>query len=178
MVEKKTKPVKEFTGRHMFILLALFFGVIITVNLIMATIASSTWTGLIVKNGYVASQDFNKELENAKRQDENGWVGRFKYDGVRVVFGLNDASGQPIDKAVLQIELGRPAFEAEDRTLTLLPLGNGLYEVKALLGSGIWQYRITGEISEKNYRLEDRFMVKAAKTDLVKKNDAEQGVAQ
>ena len=50
-------PEREFTGWHMAITMIAFFGVIISVNLTMAILASSTWTGLIVKNGYVASQD-------------------------------------------------------------------------------------------------------------------------
>ena len=51
----------EFTGWHMFTIICMFFGTIITVNMILAFNAGSTWTGLVVKNTYVASQIFNEE---------------------------------------------------------------------------------------------------------------------
>jgi nitrogen fixation protein FixH len=40
-----------------------FFGVIITVNMIMARFAVTTWSGLVVPNTYVASQQFNTQAE-------------------------------------------------------------------------------------------------------------------
>ena len=46
----------EFTGYHMLGVLVLYFGTIITVNLVMARFAITTWTGLVVENTYVASQ--------------------------------------------------------------------------------------------------------------------------
>ncbi len=49
---------KEFTGRHMWLLAVSFFGVIISVNIVMAVSAARTWTGLVVENSYVASQEF------------------------------------------------------------------------------------------------------------------------
>ena len=46
----------RFTGFHMLACMIVFFGVIVAVNLTMATLASQSWTGLVVKNSYVASQ--------------------------------------------------------------------------------------------------------------------------
>ncbi|TIW70058.1 MAG: cytochrome oxidase, partial [Mesorhizobium sp.] len=44
---------REFTGRHMLFIILGFFGVVIGVNLTMATLASKSWTGLVVENTYV-----------------------------------------------------------------------------------------------------------------------------
>ncbi|MGE3830257.1 MAG: FixH family protein, partial [Parvibaculaceae bacterium] len=66
------------TGRFVFVLLVAFFGVIIAVNVTMAVFASRTWTGLVVENGYVASQHFNSELEQLRRQDKLGWTQRLE----------------------------------------------------------------------------------------------------
>ena len=60
MNTRERKPA-EFTGRHMLAIMLAFFGVIIAVNLVMATLASKSWTGLVVKNTYVASQQFNRK---------------------------------------------------------------------------------------------------------------------
>ena len=58
-------PGRRFTGGHMLALVCGFFGVVIAVNLTMALFATGSWTGLVVKNSYVASQHFNEELMNA-----------------------------------------------------------------------------------------------------------------
>ena len=60
MRQVRTAP-KEFTGRHMLAIMLAFFGTIIAVNLVMAIFASRSWTGLVVKNSYVASQEFNEK---------------------------------------------------------------------------------------------------------------------
>lgn len=49
----------RFTGYHMIACVVSFFAVIIFANVTMAWFASSSWTGLVVKNSYVASQQFN-----------------------------------------------------------------------------------------------------------------------
>ena len=50
-----------------------FFGVIIAVNVVMATLASTSWTGLVVENSYVASQEFNRKAEESRAQAALGW---------------------------------------------------------------------------------------------------------
>src|SRR5690606_31679205 len=66
--EMNSTPRKGFvfTGWHMFGAMVLFFGVIISVNLYMAWQATHTWSGLVVKNTYIASQEFNGKVAEAK----------------------------------------------------------------------------------------------------------------
>jgi len=64
---------RAFTGWHMTAILVSFFGVVIAVNLTMATLATSTFGGVQVQNSYVASQHFNTWLEQAEEQDALGW---------------------------------------------------------------------------------------------------------
>ena len=65
---------KEFTGRHMLAIIVSFFGVIIAVNMTLVYFAVQSWSGLVVKNSYVASQKFNKTLEKAALQRARGWT--------------------------------------------------------------------------------------------------------
>ena len=44
------KPNREFTGRYMLAIMVAFFSVIITVNLTMAFLARSSWTGFVAEN--------------------------------------------------------------------------------------------------------------------------------
>ena len=57
---------REFTGRHMLVIMVAFFSVIIAVNLTMAFFARSSWTGAVVENTYVASQQFNRKAAEGR----------------------------------------------------------------------------------------------------------------
>ena len=72
---KQPSEQGKFTGTHMVIIMVAFFGVIITVNLTMAMLASRSWTGLVVKNSYVESQKFNSTLQNSRAQAALNWTG-------------------------------------------------------------------------------------------------------
>ena len=57
----------------MLAVVLLFFGTIIGVNIVMVISATGTFPGLVVKNSYVASQNFNRTLAEARAQAETGW---------------------------------------------------------------------------------------------------------
>ncbi len=153
-------PPKPFTGRHMLFAMLAFFGVIIVVNLTMAIFASTSWTGLVVKNSYVASQDFNRQLEQAKIQATRGWSGSITYRKGLVVLSLVDKTGQPVllDPAIARI--GRPAFEQVDRQVAMVHQGDGIYHAADVLAPGVWQVSVRGTSSQGEYRLDTRLFVK------------------
>jgi nitrogen fixation protein FixH len=64
---------RRFTGRHMLAAMLAFFGVILAVNMAMATLATRTFGGVVVENSYVASQEFNAWLAAARAQRKLGW---------------------------------------------------------------------------------------------------------
>ena len=151
----------EFTGRHMLIAMLAFFGVIIAVNFTMAFFASSTWTGLIVKNSYVASQDFNAKLEKARAQDGLGWTSSAVLDGRELTLKLKDASGQPLNALNVVAKVYRPVAEAEDHDVALSAKGAGAYAAKVDLKAGLWEVAVlaTGR-GEATYEQIFRFIVK------------------
>ena len=65
---QRTVRSGEFTGRHMLAAMLAFFGVIIAVNITMAVFAQTSWTGFVVRNSYVASQEFNGKVAAARAQ--------------------------------------------------------------------------------------------------------------
>ncbi|TIV43240.1 MAG: cytochrome oxidase, partial [Mesorhizobium sp.] len=95
MTANVQKP-REFTGRHMLVIILAFFGVVIAVNLTMATLASTSWTGLVVENTYVASQQFNKKAEEGRAQAALGWTGKLTIAWGEVRYGLADVAGKPV----------------------------------------------------------------------------------
>ena len=67
----------EITGRQVFAVTAGAFGIIIAVNVTMAYKAISTFPGLEVQNGYIASQTFEAE-KRAQEALELGRVARHR----------------------------------------------------------------------------------------------------
>ena len=71
---RNSQPVpRPFTGRHMAMIMIAFFGVVIAVNVLMARFAVSTFGGVVVENSYVASQHFNRWLDEARVEGALGW---------------------------------------------------------------------------------------------------------
>lgn len=136
----------EFTGRHMLVIMLAFFGVIIGVNVLMAVVAGSSWTGFVVKNSYVASQEFNEKVAAARAQAALGWTPKLTISGGKVHFALSDAVGKPVPITGGSAAFRRPAYEAEDVTVALtgaansasgevaLRDGNGIVEINANAG--------------------------------------------
>nr|WP_306269447.1 FixH family protein [Pararhizobium sp. IMCC3301] len=136
---KRIFTPEEFTGWHMAGVMGLFFGTIISVNLFLAFSASSSWTGLVVANTYVESQKFNSRAAEFQHQAELGWRAAPEYaDGVFSV-ALTDASGRAIEPVEVEVKLGRPVHEGDDRRLQLRQAGGGRFEIETLLGAGIWE---------------------------------------
>ena len=66
---------KEFTGKHMLFTMVAFFGVIVTVNLIMARFAVTTWSGLVGAQHlwWPARQPFNGKAAESRAIDALGY---------------------------------------------------------------------------------------------------------
>lgn len=132
---------REFTGRHMVLITVSFFGVILSVNLLLAVAASSTWTGLVVENSYVASQEFQDKADAAHRQVEAGWTMDIAYeDGMLVVRALDD--GVPLALDGVTAFVRRPVGGHDDATLALVRGPDG-YRGAIGLAPGVWDVAIT-----------------------------------
>ncbi|WP_095204630.1 FixH family protein [Mesorhizobium carmichaelinearum] len=112
------KP-REFTGWHMLIVIVSFFAVVIGVNVTMATLARESWTGLVVENTYVASQQFNEETRKGRAQAALGWTGKLIVASGEVRYSLVDAHGKALPLRGVRILFRHPAYQAEDEALTL-----------------------------------------------------------
>ena len=127
-----------FTGWHMLGVMVLFFGTIITVNLIMAWNASHSWSGLVVQNTYVASQQFNGKVAEAKALAASGIEGRLTIEGGRIAYRVVDAKGAPLAADDVLAVFKRPVDEREDFTLALKPAGQGLFTAERDIARGQW----------------------------------------
>lgn len=137
---------REFTGKHMLAIMFAFFGVIIAVNLTMATFARTSWSGLVVQNSYVAGQQFNRKAEEGRRQAELGWSPRLALGEGVLRFSLADAEGQPIRLDGGTATLRRPVGDADDVTVALAPNGEAL-EAAVAAADGAWIIEIHADVA-------------------------------
>ena len=130
---------RPFTGRHMAAVMIAFFGVVIGVNVLMAKIAIGTFGGVVVENSYVASQQFNRWLDQAGTEDRLGWRADIRRapDGT-VAVALH---GVPAGAAVSG-EAWHPLGRAPDHVLHFRADGTGFRSVEHLPASR-WRVRIT-----------------------------------
>jgi nitrogen fixation protein FixH len=123
----------------MFAIVLLFFGTIVAVNVVMAFAAAGTFPGLVVKNSYVASQNYNEMLAEARRQEEAGWASELRVERGVLRFRLAMANGAALDDLTVSAHVGRPSTAREDRVVSLMPLGRGQFEAAAILPGGRWE---------------------------------------
>lgn len=151
----------EFTGKHMALVMGSFFGVIIAVNISMAVLAKSSWTGLVVKNSYVASQEFNRDLEAAKIQKASGIYSDVTYRDGKLSLSVRDKNGELVKADNTVLFVGRPAFEQADRTLELSAGETNKFEQALDLEEGPWAIEIRAIVNGQTYRRDARLWVSA-----------------
>jgi len=148
MTHPSPKAQREFTGWHMLTIMVVFFGVIFSVNLFMATSAVRTWTGLVVENSYVASQQFNTKLANARDQAAKGWQGGLEYGAGTLTFTLVDGDGAALTAQSVTIAMSRPIGTKGDQTLHLTQSANGSYSAPVELQTGVWNAAIMVDFAD------------------------------
>ena len=136
-----TRPPRSrgrFTGRHAAMLIVTFFAVVIVVNVTMAKLAMATFGGTVVDNSYVASQNFNKWLDDSATDRALGWKvelarGADKSLEARLV----DSAGVPLDRARVTVHVEHPLGARPPQDLVLAEVAPGIY--RAELTPGRWR---------------------------------------
>lgn len=155
-----TKAPREFTGYHMLAILVAFFGVTIGVNVTMAVLANRTWSGLVVPNSYVASQNFAQDTAEAARQKALGWSQKLSHEHGTLQVTITSRDGAPLAGLNVRVKIGHPVAAKFDRELTLVETGPGLYSAPAEMGEGVWDADVTASRKPgETFRLVHRFTV-------------------
>ncbi len=127
-----------FTGWHMLGAMVLFFGVIISVNLYMAWQATHTWSGLVVENTYIASQQFNGKVKEARALAASGVEGRLSLSDERVRYTLSHPDKGSVDADSVTLKFKRPVGEDQDFEMTLVDEGQGQFSAPHVVAEGTW----------------------------------------
>ncbi len=130
---------KPFTGRHAAIILVAFFGVVIGVNMVMASFALSTFGGTVVDNSYVASQQYNEWLARAEAQERLGWEKSVEVDDSRHVRLMIRKEGAALQGLRAVATLRHPLGQAPARPMDFTPHADGTLRSVEVLPAGRWQ---------------------------------------
>ena len=128
---------QPFTGRHLLVCLIGFFGIVIAVNIVMAVLAVRSFSGVVVENSYVASQNFNRWIAEGRREAALGW----KLNVMPVAGGVEvqaDRAGQPLDSGTGHVLFQHPLRETRDFQLPLRQVGRDLYITSGVVPAGRW----------------------------------------
>jgi len=150
MNSPRTRP---FTGRHMTAILFGFFAVVIAVNFLMARLAIGTFGGVVVENSYVASQHFNRWLDEASTEQQLGWSAETarQPDG-RILVTL---AGLPAGTAILTAVARHPLGRLPDQALAFTPSSAGLFLSTTPLPAGRWRLRVQVQSNGQQWRHEE-----------------------
>ncbi|MBO3760520.1 FixH family protein [Ciceribacter sp. L1K22] len=135
---QQSKTGFVFTGWHMATIMVAFFGVIISVNMLMAYFATSTWSGLVVPNTYVASQQFNGKAAAIRDMLATGIKGKLTVTGGDIRYSLSIADEGPVVADTVTAHFKRPVGEHQDFVVALQPAGNGDYVASHPVLPGHW----------------------------------------
>jgi len=129
---------RKFTGRHALMVFVGSFGLIIAVNIALAYSAITTFPGLEVKNGYIASQEFNTRRAT---QEALGWTVDVTYSGGLVMMAITGADGAPVRAARVDASIGR-ATERKSDVTPEFSFDGAAYVAPVELRPGKWDLRL------------------------------------
>lgn len=116
-----------FTGRHMAIVMVLFFGTIITVNMVMAYFARSSWSGLVAENTYVASQEFNAKAALSRKIEAAGIKGAVEIGKDTISYQLTAPRAGDAIATRVHLTFRRPVGDHQDFSLELADAGGNRF---------------------------------------------------
>jgi nitrogen fixation protein FixH len=160
-MKNRSYPANQFTGRHMLAIMLAFFGVIIGVNVTMAVMANTSWSGFVVKNSYIASQEFNRRAAEGREQAALGWRSEISLREGTLRYTLVDPSGSARPLSGGKGIIRRAVNDTGDHTLVLRHTDGDAIAAPLLLEDGIWIVEILAEAGlERPYRETRRVMVR------------------
>lgn len=156
----------RLTGRHVFVILCCFFGVMFAVNLTMARLALKTFSGEVTAHPYERGLRFNADLAAARAQDDLGWKieGRTARDSdgtVSVEIDARDNAKAPLAGLVLKVMLESPTDRKRDRALDVREAAPGRYVARGAADAGYWDLVLAaGRGGEPQFQSRNRVTLK------------------
>ena len=146
--------MSELKGVHVLLVLLVFFGVTIAVNVTMATFAVSTFSGEDVSDPYLKGLAFNATLGARSAQERLGWtatidIRRGTAAAAIIVVAIKDRQSRALTGLTLEVMLRRPTNANLDRIVALKSESNGHYSATVPdVARGQWDAIATAKASD------------------------------
>lgn len=143
----------QLTGGMVAAMLILFFGVIVSVNATIMTMALRTMPGVETRSAYETSQHFNEEIARQHERDARGWSATAALtrqgEGAGLAVALADRNGGPLTGFTTSARLRHPATSARDHEVTLSESRPGRYDARfETIEAGAWVLELQAKRGE------------------------------
>jgi len=160
-VNARARTAGEVRGVHVLTGMLLFFGIVIAINVAFSVVAIRTFPGEDEKRSYMQGLHYNEKLADRAAQAALGWRAVADIEpgapGAVIHVRLEDRAGHPLDGMTVTGVLRRPSTAQEDRTLTFIADGDGVYTASAgAIGDGVWVFQGTSERDGRHFDIERR----------------------
>lgn len=158
----QNQPAKgSLTGRHVLVMILLFFGAVIAINVAFSIAAVRSFPGEDEKHSYVQGLRFNDKLAARAAQTRLGWSANMdvapKGANAQLHVRFVDKGGQPIEGLVIEGKVRRPATTRDDRPVKFTAMGGGLYVADAgNLAPGGWMFEGAAARGTERFEFERR----------------------
>ncbi|MEM7197973.1 MAG: FixH family protein, partial [Pseudomonadota bacterium] len=130
-----------------------FFVVVVILDAIFVTIATSTHRGVVTELAYEKGLAYNTTIAAFDAQERLGWQADIRYIQPQVRFTLFDASGAPIDGARVVAHFTRVTQAGHDFHTPLVARGAGVYNGDVILPlSGQWRIGVSVKWKQQHYQ--------------------------
>ncbi len=138
--DEPARPVGELTGRHVLILLVMFFATILAVNGWFIYAALSTYSGVVANEPYRKGLAYNERIAADERQTALGWSAALDAEkSGKLALVMTDRGGRPLTGLQVRAAIGRPSTDRFDLTVRFIEVAPGRYEARdTTLAAGNW----------------------------------------
>lgn len=154
----------KLTGWHVLIIFVLFFGIMLSVNVLMVVQAIRTFPGEVSSQPYEAGLAYNHALKEQATERALGW--RAKVDSItpsptQTVIAVQwvDAAGKPLSGVKVVGQIMRPATEKQSHDLSFVERSAGFYEARVKAPPGAWDLSVTATDNRGEHRVAQRRVV-------------------
>lgn len=134
----RTASPRPLTGAKVLAIAVTFFVTVMSVNIYMASRAVSTFSGLEVRNSYIASQHFDRDRS---AQLDLGWSVAAEVREGQLILAITAPDGEPAEVAAIGGVFGRATHLREDQYPDFT-YDNGVFLAPVTTEPGNWNLRL------------------------------------
>jgi nitrogen fixation protein FixH len=143
------------TGRRVWWYFVAFFGLIASVNAVMATLAIRTHAGVVTEHPYEKGLAYNAVVKAQNKQAALGWTSELYYNNSALHFTLRDKNNHPIMPEKATATITRPTQKGLDFVVELKSEATSI----SFPAHGLWHVQVDATHAGMHYQQRKRIVV-------------------